>query len=281
MSNENSAARLAALVEHSPCSVAILSTDGICLVGSGRGWALAASPAVVQILQAKPPRAVLAVAGARLVPYGTEGEWLLVENDPDEVRAQSEEAGRRRFLRDVLNSVTQGKLHLAFGPDDLPPYLPQREQMPLRPDVPLASLRAKVRDAAQDVGIPEARAYGAALAVGEVAMNAVIHGGGGEARLGVAPDTPGGGTVQVYVEDHGPGIALEELPKSALVAGYSTKNSMGMGFFLTLQEADRVYLRTGVDGTTIVVEVDRQPTLPLWLSRAGFESRELESYVLR
>ncbi len=277
MNQEILRTRLAAVMEHSPCAVAILSPGGACLVGSERGTALAASPDVGEALRTAAPGTPVTIPGARLVPYGAQGEWLLVEDNPDDAPRRrdgappGEEAARRRFLHDVLNSATQGKLCLAFDAEELPPYLPERAQTPLRADMSLSPLRSAVQDAARSVGIPDDRSHGAALAVGEVAMNAVIHGGGGHARLGAAPDTAGGGTVQVYVEDYGPGIALDELPRSALIAGYSTKNSMGMGFFLTLQEADRVFLRTGVGGTTVVVEVDRQPTPPLWLRRAGLD----------
>jgi hypothetical protein len=45
--------------------------------------------------------------------------------------------------------------------------------------------------------------------------------------------------------------------------------------FLTLQESDRVFLQTGGEGTVIVVEVDRQPTPPLWLRRAGLDLESL------
>jgi anti-sigma regulatory factor (Ser/Thr protein kinase) len=277
MSQDNLRARLAAVMEHSPCGVAILAADGACLAGSGRGTTLAASPEVGEALRAARGRASLTIPGARLVPYGAQGEWLLIEDGPDAARrsvdeaALGQEAARRRFLRDVLNSATQGKLCLAFDAEELPASLPEWTEVLLRDDVSLSPLRSAVQEAARAVGIPDDRAHGAALAVGEVAMNAVMHGGGGRARLGAAEGTPGGGTVQVYVEDHGPGIALDELPRSALIAGYSTKDSMGMGFFLTLQEADRVFLRTGAGGTIIVVEVDRQPTPPLWLRRAGLD----------
>jgi anti-sigma regulatory factor (Ser/Thr protein kinase) len=290
--NETTAARarLAALLEHLPSGAAILSAEGACLEGTARGVPLAAAlDAAGAVRRADGRREApleLEAGRARLIPFGSRGEWLLLEapppppnggghEDPAAEAAGDEEALRRRLLRDVLRAATQDKLRLAFEPDELPAPLPLRSDTPLLADMPLSPLRNAILEAAGAVGIPAERAHGAALAAGEVAMNAVIHGGGGHARLGVAADTPGGGTVQLYVEDHGPGIALDALPQSALVAGYSTKNSMGMGFFLTLQESDRVFLRTGVGGTVVVVEVDRQPASPLWLRRAGLDLSDI------
>ncbi len=270
-------ARLATLMENARSGLAFISADGVPLAGTARGLALATTPEVEGAIRSTGERQPRPLSGARLLPCLETDEWLLIEereaDSPETagVIAREAELARRRFLHDVMNAATQGKLKLVFSREELPLVLPERAETPLRSDIALSSFRNAVREAAQEAGVPEDRSYGAALAAGEVAMNAVIHGGGGRARVGAAPETPGGGTVQIWVEDSGPGIALEELPQSALIAGYSTKDSMGMGFFLTLQEADRVFLLTGPGGTTVVVEVDSKPTPPLWLLRAGME----------
>lgn len=269
MDDQRIQSRLAAVMEHSPCSLAILSADATPLLAGGRGAVLAASPEVRQAVRAAADagrRLSLRVGDVRLTPFGEEGEWLLCETDEDT---------RLRFLGDALNAVTQGKLHLVVDGDGLPARLPAVTEVALDTDAALAPLRKTVLQSALSAGVPEMRARGAATAVGEIAMNAIVHGGGGRAVVGAASDTPGGGTVQVWIEDRGPGIVLDQLSRSALVAGYSTRDSMGMGFYLTLQEADRVFLRTDSSGTLVVVETDQHPTLPLWLQRAGFEAGDL------
>lgn len=261
--------RLAAVVEHAPCTLAILSADGTPLLANGRAAALAASPEMRQTLRAAaaPPRRSVSVGSAQLIPFGEDGEWLLREAGDDDARL--------RFLGDALQAVTQGKLRLAFSPETLPPRLPPVAEVTLDTDAALAPLRRAVWESGVAVGLSDERARAATVAADEVAMNAVVHGGGGRAVVGAAPDTPGGGTIQMWIEDSGPGIRLDELPRSALVAGYSTRDTMGMGFYLTIQESDRVFVRTGASGTLVVVEMDRLPTPPLWLQRAGFNAEEL------
>ena len=64
-----------------------------------------------------------------------------------------------------------------------------------------------------------------------------------------------GDSVQVWVTDHGTGIALNQLPRVTLELGYSTKDSLGHGFWLMLRSADSVSLLTGRTGTTLVLTV--------------------------
>jgi anti-sigma regulatory factor (Ser/Thr protein kinase) len=268
MNEETLEARLAAVLEHAPCTLAILSADGTPLLANGRAAALAASPEMRRTLRAAAPaRRPVSFGGAQLIPFGQEGEWLLREAGGDEARL--------RFLGDALQAVTQGKLRLAFDPEDLPPRLPAVAEVRLDTDAALAPLRRAVWESGTAAGMTDERARAATVAADEVAMNAIVHGGGGRAVVGSTSETPGGGTIQVWVEDSGPGIRLDELPRSALVAGYSTRDSMGMGLYLTIQESDRVFVRTGVSGTVVVVEMDRLPTPPLWLQRAGFNAEEL------
>ena len=91
-------------------------------------------------------------------------------------------------------------------------------------------------------------------------MNAVVHAGGGTGSVSVKDSD----TVQVRVEDHGHGIAVESLPRATLEKGFTTAGTMGYGFKLMLEAVDRVWLQTGTDGTTVVMEQDRLAR-PEWL----------------
>ena len=92
-------------------------------------------------------------------------------------------------------------------------------------------------------------------------MNAVVHAGGGEAVVRASDDI-----VQVWIVDHGSGIQMAELPRVTLELGYSTKDSLGHGFWMMLRAADSVYLLTGSSGTTIVLTLHRQPFNPFDVS---------------
>ncbi|GAV23152.1 hypothetical protein cpu_16620 [Carboxydothermus pertinax] len=65
-----------------------------------------------------------------------------------------------------------------------------------------------------------------------------------------------GDFLRIFVSDNGSGIDLSELPRTTLMAGYSTKHSAGWGFTLLLKTMDRIFLSTGPRGTTIVLEIN-------------------------
>jgi len=56
------------------------------------------------------------------------------------------------------------------------------------------------------------------------------------------------------VSDPGHGIDFSILPKAALMAGFSTKQSIGMSFSIMLDLSDRVLLSTQPGGTISVLE---------------------------
>ncbi len=170
------------------------------------------------------------------------------------------EARQRKFLRDVLLSVTDGCLHLCDVPDDLPaPRAPFGESVTVSRSGSLADLRRLVWEASESAGLPDDRAHDLLTAVGEASMNAVVHAGEGTAQISLAD-----GTVQIRIEDQGEGIAVENLPKATLARGFSTKATLGHGFKMMLQTVDRIFLLTGSGGTTVVLEQDRRASLPDW-----------------
>lgn len=174
--------------------------------------------------------------------------------DREARRAAQAAAQQRAFLRDVLRAVTGGKLAFASAPGEMP--APPLDVAPLAL-VPssLGTLRRNLAEAADACGLTETRRCDLVLAAGEAAMNAVVHGGGGSAKIVVDRFE---GTVRVWVEDRGAGIDLSRLPRAALEPGYSSAGTLGQGFPMILQAADRVSLSTGAAGTTVVIEVRRE-----------------------
>lgn len=193
-------------------------------------------------------RAAVAVDNARLYREARRSEQALREN----------EARQGAFLRDVLASVTEGKLRLCQDAAELPAAASPAETVTLAaPSV--AVVRHAACEAAAAQGLTPERASDLETAVSEAATNAVRHAGGGAARVCAAA-----GTVQVWVEDRGAGIALQRLPRATLERGFTTAGTLGHGFWFMLHTVDRVWLLTGETGTTIVLEQDRIPPAPVW-----------------
>ena len=170
-----------------------------------------------------------------------------------EQERQEAAARQRAFLRDVLASVTEGRLRLCDDTAPLPaPLTPFGGSLALSASS-LADFRACVQEAARSLGFSEERTFGLIAAAGECAMNAVVHAGGGMGSVSVRD----GDTVQVRVEDHGHGIAVEALPRATLEKGFTTAGTLGYGFKVMLDAVDRVWLQTGSEGTVVVMEQDR------------------------
>ncbi|MEJ5297479.1 MAG: hypothetical protein WHZ52_05520, partial [Armatimonadota bacterium] len=54
-----------------------------------------------------------------------------------------------------------------------------------------------------------------------------------------------------------------------LERGFTTAGTWGHGFWMMLKLADRVWLHTGQDGTTVVLEQDRDRPAPHWFDSTG------------
>ena len=170
---------------------------------------------------------------------------------------------QKALLRDVLSSVTGGKLRLVEDEADLPaPLREASEPIPLTPSDGLRELRQRVKAAALSAGYADERWQDLVTGSSESGMNAVTHGGGqGEALV----SSDGGGTVQVRVQDWGTGINMESLPQATLARGWSSTASLGHGLVMILQSVDRLWLLTRSSGTTVVMEQDREEPPPAWL----------------
>ena len=157
------------------------------------------------------------------------------------------------FLRDVLTSVTDGKLRLCRNPSELPARFTAARGAILISKNDTSTLREAAYEIAIEQGFSEERSRDLVAAVNEATLNSVLHGGGGEGRICVSPER---GVVQIWIEDRGNGITIQDLPRVALERGKSTLGLAGHGFWLIYHMADRVWLFTGQHGTTVVLEQD-------------------------
>lgn len=177
-----------------------------------------------------------------------------VEADNVRLLAEAEENAvrQRAFLRDVLASVTDGRLQLCDTAADLPSS-PAACLPPvlLSYTSGLRQLRHEALEAAAAVGLSRERGHDLALAVGEAGMNAVVHAGSGTGQVFWDQKQQ---SVQIRIEDQGEGILVENLPRATLKRGYSTKATLGHGMKMILQTASCLWLLTGPTGTTVVLE---------------------------
>lgn len=86
------------------------------------------------------------------------------------------------------------------------------------------------------------------LCVSEATTNALKHAGGGELRLMRTAEGWLAG-----VSDHGPGIDISLLPHSALLQGFSTRPSLGLGFTAIVKCMDRVVLSSSPEGVSVLL----------------------------
>ena len=164
---------------------------------------------------------------------------------------QEQEHRIRQAYVDVLDAVTGGKLVLVTA-EELSQVLgtPLSQVRSVSEPSELADARMFIGRIASGSVNPEDTRQ-AALAAGEALTNALVHGGSAEYQLLLKE-----GILQILVHDNGPGIDFRTLPKATLVPGFSTGQSLGMGFTIMLQLSVRVYIQTSGAGTTVVLEFE-------------------------
>jgi PAS domain S-box-containing protein len=179
------------------------------------------------------------------------------EQKEAEASLRESEARHRRLAREMLYSLTEGRMRLAEFQDDLPaPLSPISDAVALS-ERTLRVLRKQVEAVAEEFSIVKERRYDLLTAVGEASMNAVKHGRHGVSRIHADAER---GVIQVWVVDQGPGIAADQIHR-ALERGWTT-GGFGHGWWFILKAIDRVYLLTRPAGTTVVLEMDRDVSVP-------------------
>lgn len=174
----------------------------------------------------------------------------ITERKRTEQALHEAEESKIEFYRRMVMAATDGKLVIA-----------ERAEIERITGAPVASweihdaddtktVRHGVEQTARSLGMTEPQLGQLAVAVGEATTNAVKHAGGGRASLH-CPDS----RLVLVVSDSGPGIPALTLPDVALKRGYSTAGTLGMGYKLMIQFADRIHLATDEEGTTVAIEV--------------------------
>jgi anti-sigma regulatory factor (Ser/Thr protein kinase) len=203
----------------------------------------------------KDPETIRNVSIAKGWVYVLATAWLLyglVKWDLD--RRLELERRARDFYRRTIMAATEGKLIVTDRSEIEKLAGPPLKTWAISTGEDLSIIRNAVGQIAEEAGMIDDRLYDFILAVGEATTNVYQH-----ATLGVASihNTPGG--LMCVVSDKGPGIEALAFPELALVRGYSTSQSMGMGYKAMISIADRVYLATGPEGTTVGIDMLLQP----------------------
>ncbi len=161
------------------------------------------------------------------------------------------------IFRDILLAITQNKLHLLLEPSELKLFKEAEKVGEIEMLVPqdMVTARKTIERWLTDTGVERSRRFNMIVCVSEAATNVIKHAGTGKVSYFLF-----GNKIQVWVEDQGKGIDFSELPKTALLKGYSSKVSLGMGFTIMLELMDKVYLLTSPKGTLVIIEMGLEKT---------------------
>ena len=220
---------------------------------------MAGGPITVTATHRRKDGSTLAVEG-RLSPFEYHEQQLIlatVRDITDRIRAEEErrslerhtEEQKRLFYRETLLSITDGKLEMC-DEEDTAPYLSGSESaVEVNSAAQVCDARHGVEDFCRSRGLEGDRLDSFMIGVGEAITNAVKHGTSGTVSAGARGDV-----IYVGIEDNGPGIESLILPRATLLRGFSTKTSLGLGYCIMLDVADRVRLRTDRSGTLVILE---------------------------
>ncbi|WP_067724660.1 ATP-binding protein [Oceanobacillus damuensis] len=159
-----------------------------------------------------------------------------------------------KVYRDVIYASTQGKF-LLIDKSDTVRYkkgkLLCEVEIHERKDIPIARNLAK--ETFEKVGFKSSKTMSYNLIISEAITNILKHAISGKMMIYNVEDA-----FHVVVEDSGSGFPLNILPKTTLMSGFSTKESLGQGFTLMMKLAKQVVLETTSSGSTLILVLDRE-----------------------
>jgi anti-sigma regulatory factor (Ser/Thr protein kinase) len=175
-----------------------------------------------------------------------------VQSEKDfQEKAYSESKAIWNVYRDVIYSASQGHF-LLVEKSDLIHYksgkLLCEADIKERGDIPLA--RNAASEVFEQVNLKPSKMMSYKLIISEAVTNVLKHAEYGKLLIYQDELT---NTLRVIIEDTGRGFPLKILPQTTLMAGFSTKKSMGQGFTLMLKMADQLVLETSTSGSTLIL----------------------------
>jgi anti-sigma regulatory factor (Ser/Thr protein kinase) len=159
-----------------------------------------------------------------------------------------------QVYRDVIFAATQEKF-LLITEEEVNQY---KEGIVLcegrikeRSDIP--TCRNLAKEKLESEGFSHSMIMSWLLVLSEAITNVIKH--AEEGKMTIIKDEKNH-EIRFIIEDKGPGFDLKDLPKKTLLAGYSTKKSLGQGFTLMMKMTKRVLLFTSSKGSTIILNFD-------------------------
>ncbi|MDM5335755.1 ATP-binding protein [Fictibacillus enclensis] len=152
------------------------------------------------------------------------------------------------IYRDVIYAASQKKF-LLISEEDANHILIQgdvlyRRRIEKVTDIP--SCREEVKESLKHEKIPSVNSL--LLVISEATTNVIKHAEEGEIVICEHKNS-----LHIIVSDKGPGYLLKELPNMILLAGYSTKKSLGQGFTLMSKIVDQIQLAQTKQGSILVL----------------------------
>ena len=126
------------------------------------------------------------------------------------------------------------------------------DELPIRSGDDVVRVRQQVRVLAATSGLSLVDQTKVVTAASELARNALVHGGGGLARVEVVTSGRGKSGIRVGFTDEGPGITDIDL---ALTDGWSSGDGLGLGLSGARRLVDEFELTSKPGGGTSVVVV--------------------------
>lgn len=175
-------------------------------------------------------------------------------NTKPEVLSMQDTDDKWRVYRDVMFAATQEKF-LLITKEEVNKYkigkLFCEGIIKERSDIPICRNLAK--EHLELVGIKNSTIMSCLLVLSEAITNTIKH--AEEGKMSLIQDEENN-VIKFIIEDIGPGFSLSNLPNMILLAGYSTKKSLGQGFTLMMKIAKQVLLNTSSKGSTIILIFD-------------------------
>ncbi|WP_209121571.1 ATP-binding protein [Alkalihalobacillus sp. BA299] len=175
-------------------------------------------------------------------------------NQEDVVSFAQEDNSEWEVYRDVIFAATQGQF-LLISQDEIKDYqignvicegtIKERSDIPIR--------RNEAKESLERLGISKAKSMSWLLVLSEAITNTIKH--AEEGKMTVVEDLKKS-EIRFVIEDKGPGFPLKDLPKTTLLAGYSSKKSLGQGFTLMMKMAKQVLLYTSSSGSILILSFD-------------------------
>jgi serine/threonine-protein kinase RsbT len=125
------------------------------------------------------------------------------------------------------------------------------EELPIRTGNDVVRVRQQVRAVAAESGLSLVDQTKLVTAASELARNALVHGGGGSARVDVVTSGAGKPGVRIGFTDDGPGIADVD---QALTDGWTSGGGLGLGLSGARRLVDEFELNSKPgSGTSVIV----------------------------